>query len=59
MYISRVESVLNEAMQIDESAGIYRYRRDIFTDPDLFELETFYCRLGLWGADAQCGGINE
>src|SRR5690625_7080415 len=48
MHISRVESVLNDAMQIDESAGIYRCRRDIFTDPDLFELEMKYLFEGGW-----------
>src|SRR5699024_451889 len=48
MHISRVESVLNDAMQIDESAGIYRCRRDIFTDPDLFVIEMKYLFEGGW-----------
>ena len=37
--VYEVEQVLNSAMEIDKEAGIYRCRRDVFTDPDLFELE--------------------
>lgn len=48
MYISKVASVLDDAMQVDESAGIYRCRRDIFTDPDIFELEMKYLFEGGW-----------
>lgn len=62
MHISRVENVLNDAMQIDESAGIYRYRRDIFTDPDLFELEMKYLFEGGWvylAHESQIADVND
>src|SRR5690625_7119020 len=62
MHISRVENVLNDAMQIDESAGIYRCRRDIFTDPDLFELEIKYLFEGGWvylAHDSKIADVND
>src|SRR5690625_2642593 len=62
MHISRVENVLNDAMQIDESAGIYRCRRDIFTDPDLFELEMKYLFEGGWvylAHESQIADVND
>ncbi|AER57629.1 Rieske (2Fe-2S) domain-containing protein [Pseudoxanthomonas spadix BD-a59] len=34
-----LEQLLATAVQDDPVAGLYRCRRDIFTDPDLFELE--------------------
>jgi benzoate/toluate 1,2-dioxygenase alpha subunit len=36
---SDIDYLLANALQDDPEAGIYRCRRDIFTDPDLFELE--------------------
>src|SRR5699024_3692472 len=48
MHIIRVESVLNNAMQSHDSAGIYRCRREIFTGRDLFELEMKYLFEGGW-----------
>src|SRR5690625_6316732 len=62
MYIRRVENVLDEAMPIDESAGIYRCRRDIFTDPDLFELEMKYLFEGGWvylAHESQIAEVND
>ena len=34
-----VEKLLDTALQDDKEAGVFRCRRDIFTNPDLFELE--------------------
>ena len=32
-----VEKLLNTALQDDKENGVFRCRRDIFTDPDLFD----------------------
>lgn len=34
-----IEKLLEDALQEDKEQGIFRCRRDIFTNPDLFELE--------------------
>ena len=34
-----LEQLLDTALQDDKEAGIFRCRRDIFTNPDLFDLE--------------------
>ena len=39
---------LETAVVEDEANGIYRCRRDIFTDPDLFELEMKHIFEGNW-----------
>ena len=43
-----VEVLLKNTMQVDEEAGVYRCRRDIFTNPDLFELEMKHIFEGGW-----------
>ncbi|WP_250475757.1 Rieske 2Fe-2S domain-containing protein [Caballeronia sp. GAFFF1] len=35
----RLEDLLNNAVQDDNENGVFRCRRDIFTNPDLYELE--------------------
>lgn len=60
--IYEVEQVLNSAMQIDEEAGIYRCRRDVFTDPDIFELEMKHIFEGNWvyvAHESQIPEIND
>lgn len=60
--IYEVEQVLNSAMQVDEEAGIYRCRRDVFTDPDIFELEMKYIFEGNWvyvAHESQIPEIND
>lgn len=57
-----VEQVLNSAMEIDEEAGIYRCRRDIFTDPDIFELEMKHIFEGNWvylAHESQIPEVND
>lgn len=60
--IYEVEQVLNSAMQVDEEAGIYRCRRDVFTDPDIFELEMKYIFEGNWvyvAHESQIPEVND
>ncbi|MDO5668336.1 MAG: Rieske 2Fe-2S domain-containing protein [Alcaligenaceae bacterium] len=60
--IYEVEQVLNSAMQIDEEAGIYRCRRDVFTDPDIFELEMKHIYEGNWvylAHESQIPEVND
>jgi benzoate/toluate 1,2-dioxygenase subunit alpha len=42
--VTRVESSFEE----DDQRGVYRVKRDIFTDPDLFELEMKHIFEGNW-----------
>jgi benzoate/toluate 1,2-dioxygenase alpha subunit len=44
----RVENRLEASVVEDSIAGTYRCRRDIFTDPDLFELEMKHIWEGNW-----------
>jgi benzoate/toluate 1,2-dioxygenase subunit alpha len=46
--LHEVRSRLVGAIDEDPGRGIYRARRDIFTDPDLFELEMKYIFEGNW-----------
>ena len=39
---------IDAALEIDPARGIYRGRRDAFTDPDIFELEMKYIFEGNW-----------
>ena len=48
-----VEQLIEGALQDDQENGVYRCRRDIFTDPDLFEL---FVACGAWRDDAAAGG---
>ncbi len=43
-----VEQLLETALQDDKDAGIFRCRRDIFTNPELFELEMKYLFESNW-----------
>ena len=43
-----VEELLETALQDDKEAGVFRCRRDIFTNPDLFELEMKYLFESNW-----------
>src|SRR5699024_3659912 len=57
-----VEQVLNSAMEIDKEAGIYRCRRDVFTDEDIFELEMKHIFEGNWvylAHESQVAGVND
>ena len=57
-----VEQVLNSAMEIDKEAGIYRCRRDVFTDEDIFELEMkhiFEGNLVYLAHESQVAGVND
>ena len=46
--IDELRSKLDAALEIDPARGIYRGRRDAFTDPDIFELEMKYIFEGNW-----------
>ena len=57
-----VERLLDSALQEDKDAGIYRCRRDIFTDPALFELEMKHIFEGNWvylAHESQIPEIND
>jgi len=46
--LDEVRTKLDGAVVEDPEHGIYRARRDVFTDPDLFELEMKYIFEGNW-----------
>ncbi len=43
-----VEKLLETAIQDDKETGVFRCRRDIFTNPELFELEMKYLFESNW-----------
>eukprot|EP01035_Chromulina_nebulosa_P034205 gene34205-45876_t len=45
---SDVEALIAGALQDDKDNGVFRCRRDIFTDPALFELEMKHIFEGNW-----------
>ena len=45
---SELDQLLSTAVVDDKEAGIFRCRRDIFTHPDLFELEMKHIFEGNW-----------
>lgn len=58
----QVDELLSSAMQIDKEAGIYRCRRDVFTNPEIFELEMKYLFEGNWvylAHESQIPEIND
>lgn len=60
--LNRVEQVLDSAMHVDENAGVYRCSRDIFTNPDLFELEMKHIFEGNWvylAHESQIPEVND
>lgn len=57
-----IEQLLESALQHDRDAGIFRCRRDIFTDPALFELEMKHIFEGNWvylAHESQIPEIND
>jgi benzoate/toluate 1,2-dioxygenase alpha subunit len=49
-------------IESDEKKGLYRGRRDMFTDPDLFEIEMKYIFEGNWvylAHESQIGNVND
>ena len=46
--IEELKSKVSDALEIDPTRGVYRGRRDAFTDPDIFELEMKYIFEGNW-----------
>jgi benzoate/toluate 1,2-dioxygenase subunit alpha len=46
--LGRIRKALDTAVQDDPTNGIYRVNRDIFTDPEIFELEMKYIFEGNW-----------
>ena len=46
--LGRIERDFDDALDIDAARGVYRGRRDAYTDPDLFELEMRYIFEGNW-----------
>ena len=57
-----VEQLIEGALQDDQENGVYRCRRDIFTDPDLFELEMKHIFEGNWvflAHESQIPEIND
>ena len=46
--LDRIRTTLAEALVEDPESGVYRANRSIFTDPDLFELETKHLFEGNW-----------
>ena len=57
-----VENLLNSGLQDDPENGVFRCRRDIFTDSDLFELEMKHIFEGNWiylAHESQIPEIND
>ncbi len=57
-----IEQLLESALQHDRDAGVFRCRRDIFTDPALFELEMKHIFEGNWvylAHESQIPEIND
>ena len=46
--IEELRAKVDDALEIDPARGVYRGRRDAFTDPDVFELEMSYIFEGNW-----------
>jgi hypothetical protein len=46
--LDTIQKTLNTAVQDDPANGVYRVRRDIFTDPQIFELEMKHIFEGNW-----------
>ena len=46
--IDELRAKVDGALDIDAARGVYRGRRDAFTDPDIFELEMRYIFEGNW-----------
>ena len=58
----RLARQLAESVQEDPAKGIFRCRRDVFTDPDLFELEMKYIFESGWvylAHESQIPEIND
>jgi benzoate/toluate 1,2-dioxygenase alpha subunit len=57
-----VEKLLQDALQHDEEKGLFRCRRDVFTDPQLFELEMKHIFESNWvylAHESQIPEIND
>ena len=57
-----VRNLLDSALVEDEQAGVFRCRRDIFTDPDLFELEMKHLFESNWvflAHESQIPAVND
>ena len=46
--IDELRAKVDDALDIDPARGVYRGRRDAYTDPDIFELEMRYIFEGNW-----------
>src|SRR5271166_3927324 len=46
--LDSIQTTIDIALEDDAEKGVYRVRRDIFTDPDLFELEMKHICEGNW-----------
>jgi benzoate/toluate 1,2-dioxygenase alpha subunit len=46
--VDAIRKVVDTAVQDDSASGVYRVSRDIFTDPEIFELEMKYIFEGNW-----------
>lgn len=60
--VYEVEELLNSAMEVDKDAGVYRCRRDVFTNEEVFELEMKHIFEGNWvylAHESQVAGIND
>ena len=60
--VYEVEELLNSAMEVDKDAGVYRCRRDVFTNEEVFELEMKHIFEGNWvylAHESQVAGVND
>src|SRR5690349_15451035 len=46
--IDELRAKVDNALEVDAARGVYRGRREAFTDPDVFELEMRYIFEGNW-----------
>ena len=57
-----LQDLLANAVEDDHEAGVFRCRRDIFTNPDLFELEMKYIFESNWvylAHESQIPEVND
>jgi benzoate/toluate 1,2-dioxygenase alpha subunit len=60
--LDRLACQLSDSVQEDPATGVFRCRRDIFTDPQLFDLEIKYLFEGGWvylAHESQVPAIND
>jgi len=62
MMLDSIQTTLDTAVEDDAATGLFRCKRNIFTDPELFELEMKYIFEGNWiylAHESQVPNVND